>query len=183
MGLLLPGQNSAGFNQTKTYGLPIEVCMTINDNWGVHAGDHNHKSAQRLMHLLARTASVGGNYLLNVGPTADGEILPVHAVRLREVGAWLRVHSESIYGTRAGVILPTADGACVSTRRGDVHYVHALHYVSDCLKLRGVPESATRVTLVRDGSPVPLERKDDVTILTLAPIKRDPFDTVVRLEP
>jgi alpha-L-fucosidase len=177
----LPGGNTAGFNTTRVSGLPLEVCMTINDSWGVNADDHNHKSARRLVHLLTRSASVGANYLLNVGPTALGEILPIHTERLREMGAWLRVNGESIYGTRAGVIPPTADGACVSTRQGDVHYIHSLDYVSDCIQLKGVPQNITRATLVQDGSPVKLERKGDLTVLTLAPLQRDPINTVVKL--
>jgi hypothetical protein len=92
----------------------------------------------------------------------------------------LRVHGESIYGTRAGLI--DGDGSCVSTRRGDVHYVHVLDYVSDCLRLRGVRESSWRATSLRDGSSVALERKGEVTVLRLLPEQRDPIDTVVRLD-
>src|SRR6185503_7087057 len=100
----LPGQNTAGFNSTTIVTMPLEVCMTINDSWGVNDGDENHKSSQHLIRTLVRAASVGANYLLNVGPTALGEILPVHAERLRAVGQWLSLHGESVYDTRRGVI-------------------------------------------------------------------------------
>ena len=103
----LPGQNTVGFNTTTISNLPIEVCMTINDSWGVNDGDENHKSASHLIRTLVRAASVGANYLLNVGPTALGEILPIHAERLRAVGKWLSIHGDSVYGTRAGAILAT----------------------------------------------------------------------------
>jgi len=79
----LPGENSTGFNTTTVYGLPIEVCMTINDSWGVNASDDNHKSTWKLVQNLVKSASMNANYLLNVGPTAMGEILPVHVARLR----------------------------------------------------------------------------------------------------
>ena len=75
-----------------------------------------------------QVGSVGGNFLLNVGPTPEGEILPVHAERLREVGRWLAANGAAIYGTRAGVIPPTRE--MVSTRRGDTHYVHVLDDVA-----------------------------------------------------
>jgi len=178
----LPGQNTAGFNATTIYDLPIEVCMTINDHWGVHAGDQNHKSTQRLVHVLTRSASVGANYLLNVGPTALGEILPEHVERLNGVGEWLKVNGESIYGTRAGVIPPTADGATVSTSKGDAHYIHSLYDLSDCLRLKGVPDHVTRATLVKDGTPVRIERQGDQVILTLSPVQRDPLNTVIKLQ-
>jgi alpha-L-fucosidase len=178
----LPGSNTAGFNTTTVSNLPLEVCMTINDSWAVNANDYSHKSARRLVHLLARSASVGANLLLNVGPTALGEILPVHVERLCQVGAWLNLYGESIYGTRAGIIPPTTNGSCVSTRKGDVHYIHSLDYVSDCIKLKSVPEHITRATLVRDGSPIKPERKGELTVLTLAPSQRDPINTVIKLE-
>ncbi len=63
---------------------------------------------------VVRSASVGGNYLLNVGPTALGEIVPQHAARLRGVGAWLQANGGSLYGTSAGIIPPSA--VSVSTR-------------------------------------------------------------------
>ena len=98
----LPGNNSVGFNTTEIYDLPKEVCMTINDSWGINILDENHKSTRQLIHNLVRCASEGANYLLNVGPTPLGEILPVHVSRLHEIGAWLSRNGDSIYGTRAG---------------------------------------------------------------------------------
>jgi alpha-L-fucosidase len=175
----LPGANTAGFNTTAVYDLPLEVCMTINDHWGVHHGDHDHKSSRHLLHTLVRAASVGANYLLNVGPTADGEILPVHVQRLREIGAWLRAHGDSLYGTRAGVIPATPE--TVSTQRGETHYVHMLDYVSDCVRLTGVPESLTQARLVRGGAAVAIQREGDRVMLTIPAEQRDGFDTVVAL--
>jgi alpha-L-fucosidase len=149
----LPGENSTGFNTTTVYGLPIEVCMTINDSWGVNASDDNHKSTWKLVQNLVKSASMNANYLLNVGPTAMGEILPVHVARLREMGTWLKENGEAVYGTRAGVIA-TPDG--VSTRRGDVHYIHAYQYNSDRVMLSSVPETVTKASLLKDGSPLHL---------------------------
>jgi alpha-L-fucosidase len=175
----LPGANTAGFNATALYDLPLEVCMTINHSWGVHHGDHDHKSSRHLIHTLVRAASAGANYLLNVGPTAQGEILPVHVQRLREIGAWLKIYGESIYGARAGLIPPTRE--MVSTRRADTHYVHMLDYLSDCVRLDGAPERVTRARLLRDGQDIPLERRAGITTLTIPAELRDPVDTVVEL--
>jgi alpha-L-fucosidase len=175
----LPGINTAGFNTPTVYDYPLEVCMTINDHWGYSAADRNTKSTRYLAHLLVRSASAGANYLLNVGPTALGEIVPEHAARLRGVGEWLKVNGESVYGTRAGVIPPGA--SVVSTRRGDTHYVHLLETISDSVRLRGVPDSVTSARLLRDGSAVEMERNGDEVILNVPDERRDSLNTVVVL--
>jgi alpha-L-fucosidase len=131
------------------------------------------------VHLLARSASLGANLLLNVGPTPDGEIMPVHAWRLRQMGTWLRLNGTSIYGTRAGVIPPTKE--TVSTRRGDAHYVHVLNDISDNVTLVGVPAGVQSARLLRDGTPLEMLRRDDKTVLLIPEDVRGPFDTVVEL--
>jgi alpha-L-fucosidase len=175
---VLPGM-SGGYGTTDTFGLPLEVCMTLNDNWGYSAGDVNHKWAEALVHYLARSASMGANYLLNVGPTPKGEILPIHRQRLAQVGEWLRDNGASIYGTRAGAVAASAD--VVSTRNGDTHFIHVLNQSSDCVKLPADTEFMS-ARLLRDGSPVQFERQDDgLLVLTIPEEKQDRFDTVVVL--
>ena len=173
----LPGENSAGFNTTEIYNLAMEVCMTINDNWGIHAADDNHKSTQRLTYNLMKSASLNANYLLNVGPTALGEILPVHAQRLKELGAWLARNGEAVYGTRAGVIA-TPDG--VSTSRGGVHYVHAMSYKSDRVYLENVP-AGIRTAQLLNGAALTLGQANGKTWVTVPAELRDPLDTVIKL--
>ncbi len=184
----LPGENSAGFNTTTVYDLPIEVCMTINDHWGFSKGDRNTKSVRRLVHVLARAAAAGGNLLLNVGPTPEGEILPVQEERLRGVGAWLADNGAAIYGTRAGVIAPTR--YTVSTQGPAGHFVHVLDDVSDCVILEGVPAEVTRARLLPSGQELAIVRDEpnffvsraqDRTTIFIPPELRDPYDTVVEL--
>jgi alpha-L-fucosidase len=175
----LPGQNTVGFNTTQTYGMPLEVCMTINDSWGINRLDENHKSIRRLVHFLARGASRGANYLLNVGPSALGEILPVHVSRLKGVGEWLLIHGEAIYNTRAGIV--QGPDYVVSTQQGKIHFVHILDYISDCVSLENVPESITNAALVKDDTPVKMVRDGSRVVLTVPPEQRNEIDTVVRL--
>jgi len=175
----LPGINTAGFNSTTIFELPLEVCMTINDHWGYSAEDRNSKSVSYLVHQLVRSASMGANYLLNVGPTPLGEILPIHAARLSGVGAWLEVNDESVYGTRAGSIAPTPE--TVNTCNGATHYVHILDYKSDCVALSGVPDSITQARLLRNGASIEMDRHDKKLVLFVPEELRDPIDTVVVL--
>lgn len=175
----LPGENTSGFNTEAASGLPMEVCMTINGSWGYRHDDHNHKSSRHLVHLLVRSASAGANFLLNVGPTPEGEILPIQARRLQQVGVWLQGNGSSVYGTRAGAISPGA--GTVSTRRADTHYVHSLDHLSDEIAVDNVPETVRGARLLRDGTPLTVQR-DGAALRVLVPEDlRDPLDTVLEL--
>ncbi|MFZ4574875.1 MAG: alpha-L-fucosidase [Phycisphaerales bacterium] len=87
-----------------------ESCMTMNDTWGFRSDDHNFKSTTTLVRTLIETVSKGGNFLLNVGPTADGRIPEESIQRLREMGQWMKVNSESIYGKTAAPFKKTPFG-------------------------------------------------------------------------
>ena len=83
-----------------TSTLDWESCMTMNDSWGYKAADDNWKSAEMLIHNLVDIAAKGGNYLLNVGPTAEGLVPEASVERLAEMGDWMDVNGEAIYGSR-----------------------------------------------------------------------------------
>jgi alpha-L-fucosidase len=76
----------------------FEVPATLNHTWGFRSDDHNWKSPGDLIFKLVDIASKGGNYLLNVGPTSEGVIPQPSQDALREVGKWLKVNGEAIYG-------------------------------------------------------------------------------------
>ena len=97
------GDTETPENKVPATGYPRdwEACMTMNDTWGFKSYDHNWKSGEKLIRTLIDIASKGGNYLLNVGPTAEGEIPAPSIERLRAVGAWMRQNSAAIYATTA----------------------------------------------------------------------------------
>jgi len=80
-------------------GRDWETCMTMNGTWGYKRDDHDWKSPETLIQNLCDIASKGGNYLLNVGPTSEGLIPQPSIDRLAEIGAWMRVNGEAIYGS------------------------------------------------------------------------------------
>jgi alpha-L-fucosidase len=82
-------------------GVDWESCMTMNNNWGFNELDKNFKSTTRIIHDLVDIVSKGGNYLLNIGPKADGTFPDESIQRLKEIGQWMRVNGESIYGSHA----------------------------------------------------------------------------------
>jgi alpha-L-fucosidase len=87
-------------------GRDWETCMTMNDTWGFKRDDNHWKSSETLIRNLCDIASKGGNYLLNVGPTSEGLFPQASVERLADIGRWMRVNGEAIYGTR-----PTMFGA------------------------------------------------------------------------
>jgi len=80
-------------------GRPWEAIFTHNDSWGYSKFDNNFKSTLEVLEILVEVAGKGGNLMLNVGPDGRGNI-PLQSVEtFREVGAWLDMHGEAIYGT------------------------------------------------------------------------------------
>lgn len=77
-----------------------ESCMTLNNNWGFVKNDNNWKTAQSLIDNLVDITAKGGNYLLNVGPSADGMIPEPSQMRLAEIGQWMKINREAIYNTK-----------------------------------------------------------------------------------
>jgi len=162
-----------------------ETPATINDTWGFKSYDHNWKSPGVIIQKLVEIVSKGGNYLLNVGPTAEG-VIPEPSVRnLREVGAWLRRNGESIYGAKASPIDTRPDEPYRFTAKPGRLYVHILAWPWDGeLRLTGVKNRVSRAYLLADQSDGELRFEQDGTEVRLHLDRRpvDPVDNVVVLE-
>ena len=76
-----------------------ETCGTTNNSWAYKSYDKDFKSTQEMLYYLVDIASKGGNYLLNIGPDGKGNVPEQSASGLREIGDWLKVNGEAIYGT------------------------------------------------------------------------------------
>ena len=107
-------------------GVDWETCMTMNDHWGFNARDTHWKSARECIRMLVDIASKGGNYLLNVGPRADGTFPPEAVERLSAIGAWMKQNGEAIHGSGPSPFDELAWGRCTTKRQGDdtLLYLH-----------------------------------------------------------
>lgn len=105
-----------------------ESCMTMNRTWGYSSTDEDWKSGPELIHNLIDIASKGGNYLLNVGPKADGTFPQESIDRLQEIGKWMHLNGESIYGTTAAIFRP--EWGRVTCKEGHL-YLHVFQWPTD----------------------------------------------------
>jgi alpha-L-fucosidase len=129
-------------------GIDWESCMTMNDTWGFKKDDENWKSSAVLIRMLIDSASKGGNFLLNVGPTAGGLIPAPSVQRLADVGKWMNVNSEAIYGTSAGPFKKLAFGKC--TQKPGKLYLHVYQWPAEGKLVLPMSGQVTKAYLLAD---------------------------------
>ena len=100
-----------------------ETCMTMANQWS-YKPDDKYKSTRQLIHLLVNIVAKGGNFLVNVGPSADGELPEPALERMKEIGQWMRINGDAIYGTRP--IPPYKVGQVCLTKKGEKLYAICL---------------------------------------------------------
>jgi len=121
----LPSENKSGLSGQVISQLPLETCETMNGMWGYKMQDTSYKSTKELIHYLVRAAGNNANLLLNVGPRPNGELPETALDRLNEIGKWLNIYGETIYGTRGCVSNLEEWGAI--TQKGEKLFVHILN--------------------------------------------------------
>ncbi len=136
-----------------------ESCMTLNGHWGYNKNDHDWKPTTVLIRNLIDCASKGGNYLLNVGPTGDG-LIPFESVaRLQEVGEWMKVNGDAIYGTIGGPFRKLDFGS--ATMKGEKLFLFVLNVPTDRkLQLPGLSTPIKRAYFLADSKKRKLEITD-----------------------
>jgi alpha-L-fucosidase len=180
-----PGDFSTPEQHVPPTGLDYdwEVCMTMNTSWGYKHYDHNWKSTETLIRMLVDIASKGGNLLLNVGPTAEGEIPPPSVERLKGMGAWMKINGESIYGTEASPFFKLPWGRCTSReiRNGTLLYLHVFHWPgSGLLSIPGISADVRRIYPLADpGRKLPYQFEGGNLLIELPEELPDPVNTVV----
>lgn len=158
-----------------------EVCMTMNGHWGFNAWDDRWKTTKELTQKLVDIVSKGGNFLLNVGPNAYGVIPVVCQQNLLEIGEWLQLNGESIYGTNASPFPFLSWGR--ATRKGQVIYLHVFDWPTNGLLNVPLGNKIKKAYLLADRSInlniVPSKSSSQIQLPSYAP---DKMSSVIAIE-
>jgi len=187
---------STGDNEIadKALGFEWENPGSMNTGYGYNENDHNWVEAPEIVFRLVDIVSKGGNYLLNVGPTAEGLIPEACIQRLAEVGAWMKINGEAIYGTNPSCFgaeygqstkakdadgdgrktIPSRQWRC-TTKPGKI-YFHIFQWPGTKFEVAGMKPTATKAYLLADADrkslPIAQDgKKFSVTLPATAPGK------------
>lgn len=160
---------------------PWEACMTLNDSWGYHAGDHDWKSPREVVRMLITCARSAGNLLLNVGPRGDGSIPQPSRDILLAAGQWVRTHKACLsHSSRSGFSWFTSG---TITTRGSTAYLHLFHSPGPELRLCEIANKVLSARRVADGAEVSFEQTADRLTLRGLPVPLpDPLCTTIALK-
>ena len=157
-----------------------ELCTTVNGSWGYTAAPAT--PLEKLLPYLITAWGMGGNVLLNVGPTREGLIPGDSADRLRQIGEWLGTNGESIYGSTAGPFdwLPWG----TATRKGETLYLQVFQWPSDGILRVPLANKPLRSWLLSDPAKkiLPMERSGDRIVIHLPEKAPDPVAGVIALQ-
>jgi len=129
---------------------PWETCMTMGTSWAYNPHEKNWKAPGRLIRNLVDVVSHGGNYLLNVGPTASGKFPQEAVERLQYVGSWMKAYHPAIYGNTYTPLQGQAWGQV--TQHEDKLFLHVYNWPQDGkLDVGGFPGKANSVKLFNNG--------------------------------
>lgn len=173
------------------YPTDWETPATMNDTWGYKKNDNNWKFPKTILRLLVDINSKGGNYLLNVGPDAEGVIPQPSVDILHSIGRWMRINGESIYGTMPVPPLPyVLPWGGVTAKPGRL-YLHIFDWPKeDRLVFHGLKNNVKRAYFLSDGPQVQLNfiqyyelsRNEYRLIIDLPSEPKDELDSVIALE-
>lgn len=160
---------------------PWEACMTMNDSWGYQRADDDWKSPKTVVRNLLSCTRDEGNYLLNIGPKADGSIPEPSVQVLNAVGKWMDGHADLIH--RSDRCQVKRSEFALFTRQGNTLFIHAYFWPGDTLAVGGLQQKILSAKMYGTSEPVRFEQEQwRVRFLALPAAAPDPIATVLQVE-
>jgi alpha-L-fucosidase len=178
-----PEQKIPGLSELD--GKDWETCMTMNGTWGYKSYDNKWKTPTTLIHNLVDIASKGGNYLLNVGPTPEGEFPRGSIDALSAIGAWMKVNGEAIYDTKASPLASLPWGRCTKKMRNGntILYLSVFDWPANGqLVIPGLKGEVVSAKLLAGGASLKTSPGSDGLVISVPEKASDPIATVIKLE-
>ena len=171
--------------EVPTMKLPlyVESPDSVSSSFGYKTkGKHYYHTEEEMIHRLVHTVCAGGNSLVNNGPMGNGKLDP-NAVKLyRQVGAWLKVNGESIYGSNRNPFSKAPSWGDISiSKDGKSLYLHVMEWKPGALNVSGIPVKVTSATFLKNGKNVPMAFDKKGILLTLPEKAPDAINTVIKL--
>ncbi len=172
-----------------------EACQTFSGSWGYYRDESTWKSPEMLIQMLINTVCIGGNLLMNVGPTPRGYFDSRAENALRVYENWMKLNSRSIYGCTMAEPEFIAPRGCRLTQSTDGKrlYVHLMEYPFEFLEMHGMAGKVDYAQFLHDGSELLFTEKqsehfsegrtegDDLLVINLPPVKPDVIVPVIEL--
>ena len=172
-----------------------EACQTFSGSWGYHRDESTWKSPEMLIQMLINTVCIGGNLLMNVGPTSRGYFDERANAALDVYAKWMKFNSRSIYGCTMAEPEFVAPRGCRLTQSEDGKrlYVHLIEYPYSFLELSGFAGKVDYAQFLHDGSEIKMregkaghfnegQTKDETKlVLSIPPVKPNVIVPVIEL--
>ncbi len=133
-----------------------EACQTFSGSWGYHRDEQTWKSPEMLIRMLVNTVALGGNLLMNVGPTSRGYLDDRACAALDVFAQWMKYNGRSVYGCTMAEpeLLKSCPQDCRLTQSADGRrlYVHLFAYPFAHLQLFGLAGKVEYAQFLHDGS-------------------------------
>ena len=173
-------------NLNELDGKDWETCMTMNETWGYKSYADKWKSKETLIRNLIDIASKGGNYLLNVGPKADGTFPQESIDLLKAMGDWMKINGEAIYNTKASPFGLFTWGRCTKREeagKNSTLYFSVFDWPQDGkLTIPGLKNEIVSAKLLAGNTVLKTTATADGLTISVPEKSSDPIATVIKVE-